>query len=49
MHQRIIVMNEKKNQIEITDFVKNISDSISLDENFDVKEDYIQYLIRKYS
>ncbi len=38
----------KKEKVEITPLVKSLSGVITLDENFDVKDAYTDYLIEKY-
>ena len=38
----------KKNQADITPLVESLSGVISLDEDFDVKHAYTDYLIEKY-
>lgn len=38
----------KKSSIEITPLVKSLSGVISLDDNFDYKDVYTDYLIEKY-
>ena len=38
----------KKNSTEITPLVESLSGVISLDKDFDVKDDYADYLIEKY-
>lgn len=35
-------------EVEITPLVKSLSGVISIEENFDEKEEYTQYLIEKY-
>ena len=39
--------NERK-ESEITPLVKSLSGVISIDEDFDVKDEYSQYLMEKY-
>jgi len=39
---------EKKNSTEITPLVESLSGVISLNEDYDVKDDYTDYLIEKY-
>jgi len=38
----------KRNSVEITPLVESLSGVITLDENFDVKDSYAEYLIKKY-
>lgn len=38
----------KKNGVNITPLVESLSGVITLDEDFDVKEAYAEYLIEKY-
>ena len=38
----------KRNPTEITPLVESLSGLITLDKNFDVKDDYADYLIEKY-
>lgn len=40
--------NNAENETEITPLVKSLSGVISLDEDFDIKEDYGDYLTKKY-
>lgn len=39
---------KKRNSSEITPLVESLSGVISLDEDYDVKDDYTDYLIEKY-
>ncbi|SHF44576.1 hypothetical protein SAMN05444483_101137 [Salegentibacter echinorum] len=39
---------KKRNSTEITPLVESLSGVISLDEDYDVKDDYTDYLIEKY-
>ena len=38
----------KKNSTEITPLVKSLSGVISLDKDFDAKDEYADYLVEKY-
>lgn len=40
--------NEEKRNVEISPLVKSLSGVISIDKDYDVKDDYTQYLIEKY-
>lgn len=40
--------NRKKSSAKITPLVESLSGVISLDEDFDVKDAYAEYLIEKY-
>jgi hypothetical protein len=42
------VTEQKKDDIEITPLVESLSGVIHLDENFDLKSDYANYLTEKY-
>ncbi len=39
---------KEEKEVEITPLVKSLSGVISIDEDFDEKEEYTQYLIEKY-
>jgi len=39
---------EEKQEVEISPLVKSLSGVISVDKNYDVKDEYTQYLIEKY-
>lgn len=39
---------QKKKQADITPLVESLSGVISLDENMDIKDDYTDYLMKKY-
>lgn len=39
---------KEENEVEITPLVKSLSGVISIDDDFDEKEEYTQYLIEKY-
>ena len=39
---------EEKKKMEISPLVKSLSGVISVDKNYDPKDDYAQYLIEKY-
>jgi len=43
-----LTKKEGKKENEITPLVKSLSGVISIDDDFDVKDDYTQYLIEKY-
>lgn len=43
-----VLTNKKKEMPEITPLVKSISGVIDLPEDYDFKEDYTDYLIKKY-
>ncbi|NBC58318.1 DUF6364 family protein [Mesohalobacter halotolerans] len=38
----------EKKETEITPLVKNLSGVISIDDNFDAKNEYAKYLLKKY-
>lgn len=38
----------KKNEVNITPLVESLSGVITLDEDFDIKDSYSEYLIEKY-
>jgi hypothetical protein len=40
--------NDKENDFEITPLVKSLSGVITLEEDFDIKDAYAEYLIEKY-
>ncbi|MDP2890710.1 MAG: DUF6364 family protein [Bacteroidota bacterium] len=42
------ITEPKINEIEITPLVKSLSGVINLDEDFDLKKDYSNYLTEKY-
>jgi len=39
---------EEKKELEISPLVKSLSGVISVDENYETKDDYTEYLIEKY-
>ncbi|CAL68413.1 DUF6364 family protein [Christiangramia forsetii] len=39
---------EEKQEVEISPLVKSLSGVISIDKNYNIKDDYTQYLIEKY-
>ena len=39
---------QEKREVEISPLVKSLSGVISIDKNYDAKDDYTQYLIEKY-
>jgi hypothetical protein len=43
-----LVNDKPSKEIEITPLVKSLSGVIKLEENFDYKEKYIDYLLEKY-
>jgi len=43
-----LLTKRKKNATNITPLVESLSGVISLDKDFDVKDDYSDYLIEKY-
>lgn len=43
-----LTQKKEEEELEITPLVKSLSGVISLDDNFDEKEEYTQYLIEKY-
>lgn len=43
-----MLTKRKTNSTEITPLVESLSGVISLDKDFDVKDDYANYLIEKY-
>lgn len=44
----MMLTKQKKNKSNITPLVESLSGVISVDEDFDVKDDYTDYLIEKY-
>jgi len=42
------IINKKHKEIEITPLVKNLSGVIKLENDFDYRESYTDYLIEKY-
>ncbi|TDN94994.1 hypothetical protein DET49_10360 [Salegentibacter sp. 24] len=43
-----LTKKEQKKENEVTPLVKSLSGVISIDDDFDVKDEYTQYLIEKY-
>lgn len=43
-----LTKKEQKKENQITPLVESLSGVISIDDDFDVKNDYTQYLIEKY-
>ena len=43
-----LTKKEQKKENQITPLVESLSGVISIDDDFDVKDDYTQYLIEKY-
>jgi len=43
-----LTKKDQKKENQITPLVKSLSGVISIDDDFDVKDDYTQYLIEKY-
>ncbi|TVZ28071.1 hypothetical protein JM83_3161 [Gillisia sp. Hel_I_86] len=43
-----LTKKENKKETQITPLVKSLSGVISIDDDFDVKDDYTQYLMEKY-
>jgi len=43
-----LTKKEQKKENQITPLVKSLSGVISIDDDFNVKDDYTQYLIEKY-
>ncbi len=43
-----LTKQEKEKEPEITPLVRSLSGVISIDDDFDFKEDYTQYLLEKY-
>lgn len=42
------LMEQEKKETEITPLVKSLSGVISIDDDFDIKDEYAQYLMEKY-
>jgi hypothetical protein len=43
-----LTKKEQKKENEVTPLVKSLSGVISIEDDFDVKDEYTQYLIEKY-